>query len=253
MRMLKLCGSLACLVLFAVLAGCGSSASPDAAANALKPYTADLEKLLADTRAILTPLAQRPEVQGNDVTDCVVVMVTAYHNNPKYTAFGAAKPDGTLWCLTTPQTTPASVADRAYFVRATQTKDFSVGEYQLGRATNKKSIGVGAPILDASGNPQGVVLSPIDLDWLNPELATLPLPDGAEVVLLDGKGILLAHVPAMPELIGTPVGDTPLGKAMLSQIDGSGQFAGIDRVTRTYKFTAPQGSNKNLIIALGMK
>ena len=36
------------------------------------------------------------------------------------------------------------------------------------------------------------------------------------------------------------------------QVDGSGEFAGVDGVTRRYKFTAPSKSNKNWLVAVGL-
>ncbi len=252
MRTIKFSMLCLCVLFLTLLAACGG-ASPDAAANALKPFTADLEKLITDTRALLTPLAQLPEARGNDAAACNALMTDKAKAYPQYTALGAAHLDGELFCLSTPQTTPVNIIDRAYFQRALQAKDLSIGDYQIGRATGKKSFGIGYPILDASNTPQGIVLSPVDLDWLNARFAAMTLPADAELILLDSKANVLARVPNSSDMIGKSIADTPLAKAMLAQIDGSGEFAGLDGVTRIYKFTAPNGSNKNLVVALGLK
>lgn len=252
MRCLKLLFVFAVIGLSGLLAACGGT-SPDAAANALAPFTTDLEKLIADTKTTLMPLAQLPVAQGNDAAACTTVMADKLKSYAQYTTFGAAHLDGTLFCTSQPITAPTKILDRAYFQRALQTKDVSVGDYQIGKVTGKKSVGVGYPILDGSNTPQGIVLSPVDLDWLNQHLSTLSLPADAEMVMLDSEGSILAHAPLRPDLIGKPAADSPLGKAMLTQVDGSGEFAGFDGVTRVYKFTAPKGSNKNWFVAVGLK
>lgn len=253
MRIFQLPTFFACLAVFAILTACAGGVSPDAAATSLQPFTAEIEKLLVDTRTFLVPISQSPAAHADDAVSCTVAMVSQYRNNPKYTALGVARADGTLFCLTTPQTTPANIADRAYFQRAVRTKSFSVGDYQIGRATGKQSVGLAVPLLDSSNNPQGVVLSPVDLDWLTQDLAALPMPAGAEFVLLDSNGNVLVHLPVIEGLLGKSISDTPLGKAMLSQIDGGGEFAGMDNTTRVFKFTSPSSSNKNWIVALGLK
>lgn len=251
MRTFKILIVVACVFIGAIASACGG-ASPDAAANALKPFTADVEKLLAETRGVLTPLAQ-DDARGDGVVACNALMAEKGKAYPQYTALGVAALDGTLFCLSTPQSTPANILDRTYFQRALQTKDFAIGDYQIARVTRKKAFGIGYPILDASNTPQGIVLAPVDLDWLNQRLAAISLPSGAELVMLDSQGTVVAHLPSQMDLVGTAIGDTPLGKAMLSQTDGSGEFAGVDGVTRLYKFTSPNGSNKNLIMAVGLK
>ena len=46
--------------------------------------------------------------------------------------------------------------DRA-FQQAVSTKDFAVGEYQIGRVTDKPALNCGYPIVDAGGTVVGVV------------------------------------------------------------------------------------------------
>lgn len=235
------------------LAACNGGVSPASVAAALKPFTADLEKLIADTKTALIPVAQLPEARGDDAAACTKVMAAKLKEYTAYTTFGAAHLDGTLFCTSQPQTTPANIVERAYFQRVLQTKDLSVGDYQVGKVTNKRSVGIGYPLLDGSNAVQGVVLSPVDLDWLNQHLASMSLPADAEVVLLDSKGNVLARAPYSEAMVGKPIADSPLGKAMLAQVDGGGEFAGTDGVMRMYAFTAPQGSNKNWVVALGLK
>lgn len=236
-----------------VLGACALAVTADSAKQVLAPINADLEKILTDARVILTELAQLPEARGNDTAACTAVIAERIKPHVEYTALGAAHLDGNLFCTSQVQTAPVSIGDRAYFQRAVESKDLSVGEYQIGRVTNKAAFGLGYPLLDNSGSPQGIVLAPIDLDWLNRRIAGMKLPEGSEVVILDSKGDVLVHTPAYETWLGKSVGDTTLGKAMLAQVDGTGEMAGLDGVVRMYAYTSPKGSNKNLLVAVGVK
>jgi len=41
-----------------------------------------------------------------------------------------------------------SIGDRAHFKRTIETRDFSLGDYQIGRVTGKANIGFGFPNFD---------------------------------------------------------------------------------------------------------
>ena len=46
------------------------------------------------------------------------------------------------------------VGDRVYFRRALETRDFAIGEYQIGRITGKATLNFGYPVLDDAGHVQ---------------------------------------------------------------------------------------------------
>ena len=235
-----------------VLNACSGSNSQDAAKQALAVLNGDVTQMLAQARPLMMELAKIPEAHGTDAAACEKAMLAKYNNNPQYTAFGAATADGNLFCLTTPQTSPTSITDRAYFQRAMATKDFSVGDYQIGKVTKKQSAGIGYPVLDASGNVQGIVLAPIDLDWLNQRVANLKLPNGAHAMIVDSQGTILASNLDAKTWVGKPTSESVLGDAMMRQTEGAGEFAGPDGVMRVYAFTSPAGSNKNWHVAVGL-
>lgn len=254
MRSLKPLFFLFTAVLFTtLLLACSSTTTTKPDVNTFNPYLDVLDKIITDTKTALIPLSQLPEARGNDAAACTTVMAEKLKSYTQYTTFGAAHLDGTLFCTSQVQTTPANILDRAYFKRAVETKDISVGDYQIGKVTGKKSVGIGYPILDSSNNVQGVVLSPVDLEWLNQHLAALQLPTDAELVLLDSQGTVLAHVPAAPDMIGKPATDSPLIKAMMAQTATDGVFAGMDGVSRSYLLGSPKNSKNNWHLALGLK
>src|SRR4030095_11453543 len=108
------------IALGVMLTACTGAPGPEDANHALAPFKANLERILAEGRTTLADLASLPEALGDDAAACSRVMLSKYNSNPEFTAFGAAHPDGTVFCLTTTQATPVNIADRSYFQRAVQ-------------------------------------------------------------------------------------------------------------------------------------
>lgn len=236
----------------ALLNACGGSNSSDAAKQAVGILSTDIAQVLADARPVLVALSQIPEARGNDTEACMRVMAEKLAAYPQFTTFGAAHLDGELFCTAQPQTSPVNITDRAYFQRALANKDLGVGDYQVGRVTGKQSAGLGYPVLDASGSAQGIVLAPLDLDWLNQRLANLKLPNGAHAMVLDSTSTILASNLDPQMWTGKPTSESVLGDTILRQTEGVGEFAGPDGVVRVYAFTSPAGSNKNWFVVVGL-
>src|SRR5690606_3114154 len=88
------------------------------------------------------------------------------------------------------------LSDRAYFRRAMERKDFAVGDFQIGRITNRPSINIACPILHpVTGAPRRVVYAAIDLTWLEKLASRAALPEGGTLAVVDAKGIVLAAWP----------------------------------------------------------
>src|SRR4051812_18668089 len=107
---------------------------------------------------------------------------------PYYANLGAIQPDGQLFCSGLPFVGPVTAADRLFFRRTLATRDFAIGEYQIGRVTGKATLNVGHPILDETGAMHAVVFAALDLAWLKRLLATAQVPEGALLLIVDHVG-----------------------------------------------------------------
>ena len=57
-------------------------------------------------------------------------------------------------------------------------KDFAIGDYQIGKVTNRGSVDFGYPILNRSGEVEGVIYAALDLTWLTHLAAEADCPKG---------------------------------------------------------------------------
>jgi len=225
----------------------------DAAHSALAAMLSELEYDLTQARSLMRYLAQTRQVREGSQKECSAFVQQMLKTNPQYAQLGAAAPNGVLYCNSNDTRREASVADRLYYARALGAQDLVVGEYVIGRVTLLPSLGLAYPILDDRAQLQGIIIAPLKLGWLAERVVQINIPVTGEIVLIDTYGNLLIRDPDTNDWQGKNISTTPLGKAMLSQIHGSGEFAGADGESRFYEFASPQGSQNHLIVAVGIK
>lgn len=256
------CGGL--LVLLCALAACAAPTATrvplptrlppqDAARFALSELLAELEHDLAQARSMLRFLAQAPQIRSGTQTECNAFVRAQLKNNPRYAQLAAATPNGVLYCNSNDTRRAASIADRLYFSRVLGANDMVIGEYVIGRVTLTPSLGLAYPMQDDSRALRAIIIAPLRVGWLAEQISKINIPVTGEIVVMDTYGNLLVRDPDSNDWQGKNISDTPLGKAMLAQIRGSGDFAGADGETRYYEFATPQGANNHLLVAVGIK
>lgn len=225
----------------------------DHAHQALTDALAELEYDLTQARSLLVFMAKADAVRGESKSECETFIRQLLKTNPQYTQLGAATPNGVLYCDSETRARQVSVADRLYFSRVISEHDFVVGEYVIGRVTLAPSMGLAFPILNADKSLRGVVIAPLKLSWLAQRFSEISIPVTGEMLVIDTYGNLLLRDPDATDWFGKNISETPIGNAMLTKIQGSGEFAGADGETRYYEFASPQAARKNLIVAVGIK
>jgi signal transduction histidine kinase len=196
------------------------------------------EQLIRGTRQLLVVLAELPQVRDGDPTLCSAFFADLLKQYHRYDNFGAIELDGDVFCSALPTGGPVNAADRGYFQRALQTRDFAIGDYQIGRITGKPSINFGYPVLDEAGQVQAVVFAALDLDWLNQceyEL-TAQLPQGSTLTKIDRDGVVLVHEPDPEKWVGQPALEMPLAQTVLAQGPGVVEAVGLDGTPGVYAF-----------------
>ena len=196
------------------------------------------EQVIESARQVLISLAQLPEVRRGDPEACgarLAELMEQYQYG--YTGFAVARPNGDLFCRTVPLTEPINVASSTSFQQALQTGDLAVGEYQVGRASGKPTLGICYPVLGAENQPQAVICGGVDLNLLNQRAGEAQLPEGAVLAITDRNGTLLVRQPEPEVWVGQSLPHEPLIQAMLAQPAEPTEVRGVDGVMRLYAFT----------------
>ncbi|MGA9031673.1 MAG: EAL domain-containing protein [Sulfuricaulis sp.] len=212
-------------------------------------------QLIAATHQLLLILSQLPAVnQPTTATACGRILDDLRKPYPYYTNFGVATPDGRIFCSALPMTRPINITDRSYFRRAIQSRDFSIGDYQIGRITGISAINFGYSVFDAGGNIKAVVFAALDLSWLNKLITGIELPAGSTLKVVDSRGTILARLPEPDKWVGKSMRASPLVSAILAnQREGTAEDPGLDGVTRLYAFTPLHNSpTGNVYVSVGI-
>jgi len=229
------------------------SASVEAQTNALRlaqSVASSQDDLIEGARQLLTALAQVPVVRGGQPAQCSAFLADLLAAYPLYANFGVVDSDGEIFCSGVPQKGRVNAADRGWFQLAVQTRDFAIGDYQVGRITGKAGINFGYPILVPT-EVGAVVFAALDLAWLNKLVAKAQLPSGTTLTVIDRKGTILVRHPDPDKWVGKSMPETPLVQTIVSQGAGTTEAAGMDGIPRLYGFS-PLGDTGGTYVSIGI-
>ncbi|MDG3443951.1 response regulator [Nitrospirillum amazonense] len=134
--------------------------------------------------------------------------------------------NGQLVCSSLPQPWP-NYADRAFLQEAARSGKPTVSGFLLSRAAAKPIIGLAYPILKPGGDVDRLVLAGLNLDWVEQNSKVI-LEDDMIFLMVDKEGAVMARLPAMPEVIGRKMADTPTIRFALDRDQGTGSAFDLD-------------------------
>jgi signal transduction histidine kinase len=208
------------------------------------------ERAIEGARQLLTGIARIPEIQDGG-TPCARLLADMLVRFPNYANFGAADLHGDIFCSAVPTASRVNIADHAYFRDALAQRDFSIGDFQIGRVTGVPTLNFGYPILNARGRTTSVVFAALSLESLGDVTTRARLPAGSSAIVLDGNGVILARSPKPESYIGLAVARSPLAVEMLARNEGTAVVVGPDGVRRVYGFERLRGGGR-VSVAVGV-
>lgn len=145
-------------------------ATADARENAkrlVRLAAKDHEQFINEGRQLLGTLVQVPQVRDASAGICGEFLARLVAQDERLANIGVIRPDGQVACSGMPLKGRLKVTDRSYFRRAVQTRQFAIGDYQIGRITKLPVIVLAQPAYSAQGRLQSVVFVALNLDRLN--------------------------------------------------------------------------------------
>jgi signal transduction histidine kinase len=217
--------------------------------------SADHDRLIEDARRLLVNLARLPAVRDRNRPACNALFADLLTRHSSYANLGVVAADGNIFCSALPMTGPVYAGDRAFFQRALETRDFAIGDYQVGRITGKATVNFGYPVLDDADHVGAVVFAALDLAWLNQLASQAGLPSGTTLTVIDRNGRILSRYPDQAKWVGKLMPESPVLKAIAAQQgNGTAEAPGTDGVPRLFSF-APFGGvahSANAYVSVGI-
>jgi PAS domain S-box-containing protein len=213
------------------------------------------ERLTQGIRQMLGMLAALPAVREQDLPACTAIFQEFLRANPDHGNFALIHPDGAALASAIPFT-QANYTDMRHFRRALETREFSIGEYTLGRVSGVPALTFAQPVLDHGGQVQAVLSTSLRLEAFARLFDQAMLPAESFVGITDYKGIRLLRHPAKPtNPSGGPI--SPAVWATAEAAEGRAQFTarGSDGVLRIYalrRLRLPREQSPYLNIFVGI-
>jgi len=195
----------------------------------------DTSQAIEGAQQLLGGLAQFHEIRSGDSAACGAVLAKLLAMYPFYSTLGVASPEGNVICSAAPLTHAVTVADRSWFRQALQSREFTVGAYQVDRLSSQASIDFAYPV-EEGGHIQSVVFASLNLKYLSGRISRVRLPEGASLVVVDREGTVLA-CSSMTEAPGGPARESSLLKRVMAYRGlGTEEVADSDGIRRTYAY-----------------
>jgi hypothetical protein len=152
---------------------------------------------------LLTVLAQIPVIRGKDAAATNAILADILKLNKQFGNIIVADRNGNVWASAMPMVKTFSVKNIRTFRSTLDSRQFSSGEYTIGKISAKRTVGFGYPILDAQGDVGNVILVNFNFDKINELYARSGLPAGSSFTLVDHKGTIIDRNFDPDSLIGT--------------------------------------------------
>jgi signal transduction histidine kinase/ActR/RegA family two-component response regulator len=207
------------------------------------------QRSLDAARGMLLAMSAMPSLMALDAEACSGSLAPLLGRDAEFVNLGAAGLDGRLFCSAAPLSRPIDVSDRAFFREALRTGGLGVGEYVVSRVRGKGALGFGFPVV-SGGRTVAVAVASLAVEQLQRELDALEIPPGAEVAVLDRRGVTISARPGGAAWAGRPF--APRLVEALRATGGAASLAGADGEQRTYalrQVTAPDGTAAMHVVA----
>ncbi|TQF72240.1 bifunctional diguanylate cyclase/phosphodiesterase [Pseudoalteromonas luteoviolacea] len=161
---------------------------------------------IADTQQLLGHLAANKALLTTSKQPCPQLLQHAKLLNQEFANFGLATPNGRVFCSLHPLKDPISITDRAYFLQAIRTRDFSIGEYQQDRSIHSATLNFAQPVYQDE-QLQMIIFAVRQLTNWSESLSHLPLPVGTRVMIADHFAQIVAEFPYSDKSLGRAVSE----------------------------------------------
>ena len=161
-------------------------------------------------------------------------------------------PSGKAQCGSVENSRLLDVSDRNYFLEAVRTGKFVMSDALIGRLTKRSIVVAALPIFEANGKLRSVLISGVDLYWINQVAAEASARYGGTLVAIDRNSRIIASQPNIPNSwkVGE-IHDSPLVRTILNS--PSPTFEAMDPLGERRIYGIARLDNGGVTIAVGLK
>ncbi len=194
------------------------------------------EDLAEKSKHLLTALGRIPTLLKPG-EECHQILAPLLKTHNYYANIGILDAKGVAYCTSLPLEKRIDLSYRAYYKRAVETGEFSVGDYIVGKISHKPSLNFGYPVYNKKKKLVAVLYVALDLGWLNKIYLSKSIPENFMFVITDKNGVVLVKQPEDSGWVGKSIADTELFEAIRRKQSGTVEFDGFDETERIFSFS----------------
>jgi len=217
-----------------------------------KQGAAAQNEVLTSARALVQTLVSAQSTFNPSADDCDKFLAKTAASTPWIKTLSVANLQGKIVCSSFPGTIGLDISQRPHFIQALETGGFVVSDYFIGIRLKLPTITVALVQSGPDDRPASVVTALLDLSWFD-KVATTFVPPTGFMLMIDGKGTVLAQYPNGEDWVGREVASHPLVQAMLARPKGFIIGPGIDNVRRIFSFVQLPGTSTRIAVGLDEK
>ena len=218
---------------------------------AARYIAATQEAFLRNTRNVLITLARLPEMQRRDREACNIILDVLLKQSPDLASIVAVNSDGLLFASAPAAPSPINYADRSWFQKVIQTRDFVAGGTVLGRTSGKYGTILAYPMLDREGRFQGALAAQFDLVWIGNLLKKSNFPSNTAIVLTDSSRKVLFRYPDPQKYLGQMLPEAFI-KPMAEREEGVAAGVGLPGDPRLFAFVRLSPPWQDMWVTIGL-
>ncbi|MGA2893081.1 MAG: diguanylate cyclase [Xanthobacteraceae bacterium] len=207
-------------------------------------------EIIYSVRALVQIVSRVYAKMPPEAANCNQYMTDLTSNIPWIRDLSIAATDGRIKCSTEPLAIGLNVSDRPHFQDALNSREFALSDYMINRLNQVPSVVATFPVIKDDGSMGGVVLAVINLQWISDLAATAAHRPGASVLLLDGRGSLIAGSADQHAYLGKHYAQHALTQQILANDEGSTTAPGFDGVSRIFAYVRVPWTQARLAVGL---
>ncbi len=213
---------------------------------------ANQQHLIDRVAQLLGSIASAPSIKERHYPMCMQYLKNLQSQDSSYANLGLVGLDGKIFCRALGSDVDGYGNDRPYFKQVLATQKFSVGEYGTG-ISGQPGIAFSIPVYSSGGIFNGVAFAAVKITAVQEALSAGKLLDGAQLRVLDRRGVVLAAYPSSAGLAGTPEQDPLVLQAAQARQPGGREAVDSGGVERVYAYAPVSGAaNGEVFVAISV-
>ncbi len=208
----------------------------------------DYEKAIAEARTVLALVAQLPQVMDGPSQACRSVLLPILKRLDWAQGLWVIGENGRVRCSTVAQGVGVDLSSQQTFRNAVAADGFYVSNFFVGKVTDKPMTFASLQANSQSGE-RNLLAVTMNISWFAKLSASLGQEAGANILLLDGKGVAISAFPQRSVPAGKSLADHTSIKR--TQQSSRGHFEGeaLDETRAYWGFATLSGTDHKIAVA----